>query len=157
MTNQAAFACITCDLIKRRDNGEAPVWDSILRTELWDLVHSYDTSLLGWLVLIARRHVASLSELTEEEAAEMGSLMRTVSKALESVTGCQKTYVAQFAESRRHPHVHVHVIPRMQDLPEDALGPAVFSRLGAPQDEHVNEAAMEELALEVRSILTERS
>jgi diadenosine tetraphosphate (Ap4A) HIT family hydrolase len=144
---------MTCDLIKRRDNGEAPVWDSILRTEFWDLVHSYDTSLLGWLVLIARRHVASLSELTDNEAIELGPLIKAVSKALENITGCQKTYVAQFAESRQHPHVHVHVIPRMEDLPEDAMGPAIFRQLGTAPDERVSEAAMEELALAVRSVL----
>jgi hypothetical protein len=56
-----------CDLIARHDRGEAPTWDSILRTDHWNVVHAYDTSLPGWLVLVALRHVESIAALTEEE------------------------------------------------------------------------------------------
>ena len=62
----AETSCFVCDLVQRRDRAEAPVWDSILRTEHWDLVHSFDASLLGWLVLIARRHIESMADLTVE-------------------------------------------------------------------------------------------
>ena len=40
--------CKTCELTARRDRGEAPLWDNILRTPLWDVVHNYETSLPGW-------------------------------------------------------------------------------------------------------------
>ena len=63
--------CLTCDLIARRDRGEAPLWDSILRAASWDLVHSYNTALPGWLVLVARRHVEAIDELMANEAAEL--------------------------------------------------------------------------------------
>jgi diadenosine tetraphosphate (Ap4A) HIT family hydrolase len=60
-----ATPCLTCDLVRRRDAGDAPLWDNIHRTAHWDVVHSYNTSLPGWLVLVARRHVAAIDELTE--------------------------------------------------------------------------------------------
>lgn len=145
--------CLTCALIARRDAGQAHLWDNIHRTEHWDLVHSYNTSLPGWLVLVARRHVAAIDELTDEEAAELGVLLRRTSAALRQVTGCVKTYVAQFAEQAEHPHVHFHVIPRMADQPAERRGPRVFDYLGVPETERVSEAQMNAIAEQVRRTL----
>ena len=152
-TTTDATPCLTCDLVRRRDRGEAPLWDSIVRTSHWDVVHSYNTSLPGWLVLVARRHVAAIDELTDEEAAELGVLLRRVSAALRQVTGCVKTYVAQFAEQAEHPHVHFHVIPRMADQPAERRGPRVFDYLGVPDAERVSEEQMNAIAEQVRRTL----
>ena len=62
------------------------------------------------------------------------------------MTGCVKTYVAQFAEHPEHPHVHFHVIPRYQSMPTATLGPRIFERLGVTADERVSEPRMNELA-----------
>ncbi|MBK7216956.1 MAG: HIT family protein [Candidatus Promineofilum sp.] len=146
-------ACLTCDLVRRRDEGQAPLWDSIQRTAHWDLVHSYNTSLPGWLVLVARRHVAAIDELSDAEAAELGVLLRRVSAALRAVTGCAKTYVVQFAEQAEHPHVHFHVIPRMTDQPAERRGPGVFGYLGVPEAERVGEEQMNAIAAAIREFL----
>lgn len=58
-----------------------------------------------------------------------GVLLRNASIALKSVTGCLKTYVMLFAEADRFAHLHVHVVPRMADQPEDRRGPSVFGYL----------------------------
>ena len=154
-TTTDATPCLTCDLVRRRDRGEAPPWDNIVRTAHWDIVHSYNTSLPGWLVLVARRHVAAIDELTDEEAAELGVLLRPVSAALRVATGCVKTYVVQFAEQAEHPHVHFHVIPRMADQPAERRGPAVFGYLGVPEAERVSDGVMNAIAGQVRRILIE--
>ena len=146
-------ACLTCDLVRRRDEGQAPLWDRIQRTAHWDLVHSYNTSLPGWLVLVARRHVAAIDELSDAEAAELGVLLRRVSAALRAVTGCAKTYVVQFAEQAEHPHVHFHVIPRMTDQPAERRGPGVFGYLGVPEAERVGEEQMNAIAAAIREFL----
>lgn len=143
-------ACLTCELVRRRDEGHTPLWDSIYRTDHWDLVHSYNTSLPGWLVLIARRHLEAIDELTDEEAAELGVLLRQTSVALKEVTGCVKTYVIQFAEAAEHPHVHFHVIPRMADQPEERRSLGIFGYLGVPEAERVGEAEMNEIADQIR-------
>lgn len=145
--------CLTCDLLARRDRGEAPLWDSIHRAAHWDLVHSYNTSLPGWLVLVARRHIEAIDELTDEEAAELGVLLRRTSVALRAVVGCAKTYVIQFAEAAEHPHVHFHVIPRMADMPAERRSLGVFGYLGVPAEERVSEARMNEIAVGVRAAL----
>lgn len=147
--------CLTCALVARRDAGTAPVWDSIVRTQYWDVVHSYNTSLLGWIVLVIRRHIEAVDEMTEDEAVELGKLMRHVSIILKTETGCTKTYVVQFAEAKEHPHVHFHIIPRMPDQPDEYKGPGIFKRLGVPEAERVDEAAMTALSLRVRQKLNE--
>lgn len=145
--------CKTCELVNRRDAGEAPLWDSIHRTAFWDLVHSYNTALPGWLVLVARRHIEAIDELTDDEALELGRLIRQASIALREVTGCVKTYVVQFAEQADHPHVHFHVVPRMENQPQDRRSVRVFEYLGVPEEERVPEETMNEIAARIRGIL----
>jgi diadenosine tetraphosphate (Ap4A) HIT family hydrolase len=145
--------CYTCELAARRHAGQAPLWDDIYHTEYWDVVHSYNTALPGWLVLVARRHIEALDEMTEAEAVELGQLIRRVSLALKAVTGCLKTYVVQFAEAAEHPHVHVHIIPRMADQPEDRRGPQIFAYLGVTDAERVAEDRLNDIAVQVRGFL----
>ncbi len=145
--------CQTCEMVARRNAGEAPPWDAIYRSQFWDVVHSYNTSLPGWLVLVARRHMAAIDEMSDEEAVELGRLLRRVSVALKEATGCIKTYVIQFAEAADHPHVHFHVVPRMADQPEDRRGPNIFRYLGVAEKDRVDEDRMNELAAQVRQLL----
>ena len=142
--------CKSCQLIRERDRGAAPPWDNIYRSERWDLAHAYDTSYLGWLVLIARRHIEALDEMTPAEATELGALLREVSLALKRQTGCQKIYIMQFAESAEHPHAHFHIVPRFaKQAPED-LAYRVMRRLGVSLSQRCDEAEMNQLALAIR-------
>jgi len=111
--------------------------------------------MLGWLVLIVRRHIASLDELTDSEAVELGRLIRNTSSALKEITGCEKTYVLQFAESPQHQHVHFHIIPRMANLPEDCRSTRIFGFLGVPEKDRASEEAMNALSMKVRERLSE--
>jgi diadenosine tetraphosphate (Ap4A) HIT family hydrolase len=145
--------CYTCELTSRRDKGEAPLWDNIFRTQYWDVVHSYNTGLPGWLVLVARRHIAAIDEMSQEEAAELGILLSRVSQSLKQVTGCLKTYLLQFAEHPQHPHVHFHVVPRMKDQPESRRGPKIMEYLKVTEAERVDEATMNALGEQIRQSL----
>jgi diadenosine tetraphosphate (Ap4A) HIT family hydrolase len=142
--------CRTCELLERRDRGDAPDWDAIVRTAGWDVVHCDATSVYGWMVLVVRRHVAAVAELTEGEAAQLGPLLRNLSRALHDICGCEKTYVVQFAEARDHRHVHVHVIPRAPDLDDERRGPGIFACLGVPESERVSEDDMNVFAAALR-------
>jgi diadenosine tetraphosphate (Ap4A) HIT family hydrolase len=145
--------CYTCELTARRDAGKAPLWDRIHRTQYWDVVHSYNTALPGWLVLVIRRHIEAIAEMTEDEAVELGILIHHVSVALKEITGCVKTYVIQFAEAAEHPHVHFHIVPRMADQPEERRSTKIFGYLGVPVEERVSSDEMNEIAAKVQGIL----
>ena len=145
--------CKTCELISRRDANNAPLWDCIYRTQFWDVVHHNSTTLSGWLVLVIRRHIGAIDELTEEESIELGILLRQVSLALKETTDCIKTYVVQFAEMTEHQHVHFHIIPRMANQPENRRGTNVFEYSGVSEEERVSEEIMNEIATKVQKIL----
>src|SRR5262245_17256756 len=143
-------SCTSCALTARRDAGEAPGWDEIVRTPGWDVVHADHTGLEGWMVLTLRRHAPALADLTGAEAAELGPLIADVSRALGDVVGCAKTYVAQFAEAEGHQHVHVHVVPRAPDLAPEYRGPRIFALLVVPPEDEVPEARRNEIAAALR-------
>ena len=147
-------ACKTCEMTARRRLGQAPLWDNIYQTEFWDVVHAYNSALPGWLVLVVQRHIESLDELTEQEAAELGPLIRRVSLSLKSVVGCTKTYVIQFAEARQHPHVHFHIVPRMADQPAERRSAGIMGYLGVSREERISEGRMNEIGAEIRSHLS---
>ena len=107
----------------------------------------------GWLVLVTRRHITAVDELTDTEAIELGHLIRRTSVALKEVTGCVKTYVIQFAERADHPHVHFHIIPRMADQPENRHSTQIFGYLGVPEEERVNQEVRNVIAAKVQEIL----
>ena len=150
------MTCKTCELVARRDAGEAPFWDSFHRTDHWDVVHrnNHDTTLPGWLVLVTRRHITALDELSEAEANELGPLICQTSAALKEVVGCAKTYVIQFAEHPQHPHVHFHIIPRMPDMPAEKIGTGVFGYAPEAEAERVSEKIMNDIASKVKPFIT---
>jgi diadenosine tetraphosphate (Ap4A) HIT family hydrolase len=86
---------------------------------------------------VYERHLASLAELTETEAGELGRLTRAASLALHAVVQCEKTYVMQLAEAERHRHVHFHVVPRMPWFTGEEVGPRCFHFLNVGEDEQV--------------------
>ena len=117
------------------------------------MAHAFGTALPGWLVIVPRRHVTALDELTAEEATELGPLLRRVTAAMRSVLGCAKTYVALFAEAEGFAHVHFHVMPRAADLEADLHGPRIFGLLGGDSERHVPDSVMDDVAASLTSAL----
>jgi diadenosine tetraphosphate (Ap4A) HIT family hydrolase len=143
--------CYTCAQNARGD--EAPVRERIAADELWRAAHAFNSALPGWLVLVPRRHVTSLAELTDAEAAALGVWQVRLSRALKTVVGCQKTYVAQFAEAEGFSHVHFHVVPRQLDLAPELRGPRVFQLLGAAGRQQVSDERVAEVSVALAGAL----
>jgi diadenosine tetraphosphate (Ap4A) HIT family hydrolase len=120
----------------------------------WRVAHAFDTSLPGWLVVLPLRHVLALDELTDAEAVALGPLLRDVSAALRTETGCLKTYTVLFAEAEGFAHLHVHVVPRMPWFSHDQVGPRVFTFLGASESDRVSYSEQDALAQRLRARLT---
>ena len=146
-----AEACESCNLVRRREQGNAPLWDDIYRTSGWAVAHAYNTSLLGWTVLALRRHIESLADLTTTEAAEMGDLIQRISTFQRQHLNTVKSYVMGFAEHPLHPHVHLHVVPRAADMPESHRSVNVFRYLET--ETRQSEAAMNEYGENLRAFL----
>ncbi|MCX5558488.1 HIT family protein [Streptomyces sp. NBC_00038] len=132
---------------------ELPPRECVAFDEHWRVAHVFDTALPGWLVLLPRRHVTAVHELTDAEAAALGAWQVRLSRALRGVTGCVKTYVVQFAEAEGFAHVHFHIVPRMANLPEGQRGPGVFELLRGPEHERVPADQADQLAHALRAQL----
>ena len=133
---------------------DLPPREQLASDQHWRVAHATGTALPGWLVLIPRRHVTAIADLTDAEAAELGRWQVRLSRALHEETGCVKTYLAQFAEAEGFSHVHFHVVPRMADLPPDRRGPHVFGLLGVAGGGRVSDDRMDQLAAALARRLT---
>jgi diadenosine tetraphosphate (Ap4A) HIT family hydrolase len=69
----------------------------------------------GELIVQVRRHCESLAELTADEAAALGSVLKAGVAAIERVVRPERTYVASYNERIRH--VHFFLLPRTRSLP----------------------------------------
>jgi diadenosine tetraphosphate (Ap4A) HIT family hydrolase len=147
-TSSDCYACI-----REAAGPGAPAWERIAADEHWRVAHAFNTAVPGWLVLVPRRHVTALAALTDAEAATLGSWQVRLSRALARVLGCQKTYVAQFAEAEGFAHVHFHIVPRPPDLARDLRGPRIFQLLGLADAAQVGEEEMTRLAAELAAQL----
>jgi hypothetical protein len=129
---ETCMHCVNCEQHSRL--ALLPARDRIHLGRYWRLAHAW-SALPGWLVLISRRHVLDLAELTEEESTELGQLLRQASGALGVVVGCIKTYVMFFAEQPGFEHLHIHLVPRMPNFDKHHLGSGVFDFLKRPESE----------------------
>jgi diadenosine tetraphosphate (Ap4A) HIT family hydrolase len=69
----------------------------------------------GELIIKTRRHCESLSELTPEESAALGSVLHSATRALEQVTTAERIYAVSFNERVRH--LHFLLLPRTRAMP----------------------------------------
>ena len=142
--------CLACD---QQTAASPPPREDIVHTDHWRVAHAFNSTLPGWLVLLPTRHVTSFTELTPEAADELGGLVRRLGTALEAVTGCLKTYLMQFSEAEGFSHLHLHLVPRLSDHPEDARGPRVFTYLTDDQAQWLPARERDTIALSVRAAL----
>lgn len=143
--------CYTCGMEAEFDS--LPPRERIAFDRHWRVAHATGTSLPGWLVLLPRRHVTAVHDLTDAEAAVLGTWQVRISRALRAVTGCDKTYVVQFAEAEGFSHVHFHIVPRDGDLAPNCRGPGVFGLLRAPEGQQVTAGRADGIARALRAEL----
>lgn len=152
-TDDPSPTCFAC--AQQTKVAPAPRED-VVRTEHWRVAHAFNSTLPGWLVLLPTRHMTSFTQLPPAAADELGGLVTRLSAALEAVTGCVKTYLMQFSEAEGFSHLHLHLVPRMRNQPEDARGPRVFAYLTDDEDRWLATTERDRVALALRAALDGR-
>jgi diadenosine tetraphosphate (Ap4A) HIT family hydrolase len=119
--------CYTCLSVRgeRRISPGQPVF----RGQWWDVEHAYPCGMVGWMVLVLKRHAEALHELSGEEFAELGPLIERTARALREELGCKKEYLACFSEAAHFSYVHVHVVARAEEWPDELRSRGVFKML----------------------------
>jgi diadenosine tetraphosphate (Ap4A) HIT family hydrolase len=98
--------CIACALA----DGRRPLpGGRIFQTEYWLVEHCVGPLGLGTLVLKPERHVTSVADLTEHEAAELGPLLRHASAVAAQLVGAEQVYNCLWSHAGGVP-VHIHYV-----------------------------------------------
>jgi diadenosine tetraphosphate (Ap4A) HIT family hydrolase len=146
-TDELRPGCYSCD---QQSAARLPPREDVVHTDHWRVAHAFNSTLPGWLVLLPTRHVTSFTELSPDAADELGGLVRRLGLALESVTDCVKTYLMQFSEAAGFAHLHLHLVPRLANHPDDARGPRVFAYLSDDRTRWLPEAERDTISLALR-------
>ncbi len=117
---------------------------TIHRTALWVVEHCVGPLGLGTLIVKPVRHVLHVADLTPEESAELGPLLRRVSRTVTTVMRPEQVYVCLWSHAGAEPgHIHFVVQPALKaDLERygvhgPALQMAMFDAGAVPDEEAV--------------------
>jgi diadenosine tetraphosphate (Ap4A) HIT family hydrolase len=100
----AVDGCLACDT---RDGRVAVPGGVVWEGRDWLADHCLGPFPAGSLVLKARRHVESLPELADDEAAALGPAIRELSAAMVRGLPCERVYVGAWVDL---PPLHVHFV-----------------------------------------------
>lgn len=159
MTNQlrvheSAEDCWTCasNSGTRRISPAPPVYEG----KHWLVEHAYPVALPGWMVIVLRRHLSALHQLSSDEVDELAHIQSSLIAILHETLKCEKEYVACFAEGEHFRHVHMHVVAIPADFPQTLRGAQSFRLLQVGVNDAVAARDVSLLCDELRSRLAVR-
>jgi diadenosine tetraphosphate (Ap4A) HIT family hydrolase len=111
-------SCFIC----RKHNGEepSPPGGYIYEDRHWMVCHAPGKlGPLGTLFIESRRHFLDYSEMTIEESASLGNVLRKIYHALRTYTDAERIYQLSMMEGQ--PHYHCWLVPRGKEITERGL------------------------------------
>lgn len=101
--------CLACDLTEGRLDLPG---GRIHATAHWVVEHCVGPLGVGTLIVKPMRHCLHVSELTEEEAAELGPVVRRATRTIEEILQPDQVYVCLWSFAGWEPgHIHFVVQP----------------------------------------------
>ena len=133
--------CLACDLLA----GRVPLPGGVIhQTEHWIVEHCVGPLGIGTLAVKPKRHVTRVSELTVEEAGELGPLITRTATVVDRLIAADQVYVCLWSHDQGEPgHIHFVVQPVTREMFEaegfhgPALQVAMFGRGEAPEEDDV--------------------
>lgn len=127
--------CLTC----KSNSGEKRIspGPTIYEGQYWFVEHAYPVKIIGWLVIVLKRHAEALHELAADEFAELARIQAKLIPLLHEEMHCEKEYVVCYAEQEGFHHIHFHIFAKPQDLPEELKGGGSFNLLKVSMEEAV--------------------
>jgi diadenosine tetraphosphate (Ap4A) HIT family hydrolase len=127
--------CWTC----KSNTGEKRIspGPTIFEGKYWLVEHAYPVKIIGWLVIVLKRHVEALHELTTDEFTELAQIQSKLIHFLFEELHCEKEYVSCYAETEHFYHIHFHVFAKPPNLPDALKGGKSFALLKVTDEEAV--------------------
>ncbi|WP_346889882.1 HIT family hydrolase [Clostridium sp. UBA1056] len=118
MNNEWKSECIACEI----DKGNIiPPGGIIKETENFFIQQDLETPLKGFLVIVSKKHLKSIAQLTLDEVTELTNLIYKSRLALNEISDINEVVIIQ---EERSNHFHVWLFPRynwMNKLFENSL------------------------------------
>jgi diadenosine tetraphosphate (Ap4A) HIT family hydrolase len=143
---QKCLSCLSISGEKRISPGEV-----IYEGSYWVVEHAYPSSLLGWIVVVLKRHTDKLHELSREEWNELGDINFKVIKLLHRLLETEKEYSCCYAEGDGFKHIHFHIIPKSIDYIPENKGAKAFNYLKVTERESINKERIIEFCSKLKN------
>jgi diadenosine tetraphosphate (Ap4A) HIT family hydrolase len=106
--------CLACGLM----TGRIPLpGGRIVETECWVVEHCVGSLNVGTLIIKPRRHVTAVADLTDDEAAELGPLLRRASDVAAQLVNADQVYNCLWSHAGKVPaHIHYVIQPVTREL-----------------------------------------
>lgn len=119
--------CWTC----KSNSGEERIspGPTIYEGSYWLVEHAYPVKMVGWLVIVLKRHAEALHELTSDEFTELAQIQAEIIPLLHEELHSEKEYISCYAEMDHFRHIHLHVFAKPSDLPDELKGGRSFALL----------------------------
>ena len=105
--------CISCATLS---GAFKPPGGIVYETPKWIVVLRANPVRFACLpLIILKRHVEDMASLDREESSSLGRIMQQTAQALSDVLRPAKVHFGIYAEEVKH--IHVHVFPRMPNMP----------------------------------------
>jgi len=146
--------CILCEFISQPAG-----WNVIEHTELTMTVLNYRQYETGQCMVLPRRHVPTLIELTEAEGAAVMLAARRIAEVL--VTEYEPDGVLLYQNNgigsgQEVPHFHMHVVPRTGSA-DWGFGPPHIAHLeNRDRPAHLDHSVVTEQKIQVAALLRRR-
>ena len=118
MNNEWKSECIACEIGK---GNIIPPGGIIKETENFFIQQDLETPLKGFLVIVSKKHLKSIAQLTLDEVTELTNLIHKSRLALNEISDITEVVIIQ---EERSNHFHVWLFPRynwMNELFENSL------------------------------------
>jgi len=143
--------CYTC----LAQSGERPIFPEgrITSGTFWTVGHGFPVGMKGWLVIVLKRHIEALHQVTSEEFQELSELIERLSKALRELLNCEKEYLMCFAEAEHFNHIHFHLVAKPAHLPSELKGPKIFAMLNTDTASSLNKVELVEFCRKLKNLV----
>ncbi len=107
--NLVKVECIGCAIVQ----GTLEVrGGSVISSKYFDVSQDFEVPIPGFMIVATKRHLSSIDELTNEEAAEFTQILRATRKLQREILGIESVYIHQEEDSSDH--FHIWMMPRYE-------------------------------------------